>query len=156
PLFSGFFSKDEILAGAFAVNPPGWPEVYGKILWGGLLVAALGTAFYMWRLYFLVFGSEARTEAARHTHESPRSMTLPLVVLAIGAFSGGVVGLPHFEHIHFPQWLGEWLKPSLVEEWNIPGADYKGSLGIEGHESDGEIGGLLAIASVIAVAGVGL
>ena len=156
PLFSGFFSKDEILAGAFAVHPPGWPPVYGKILWAGLLIAALGTAFYMWRLYFLVFGSEARSEAARHAHESPRSMTLPLVVLAIGAFIGGVVGLPHFEHLHFPQWLGEWLKPSLTEAWNVPGADYHGPPGIEGHESDGAIGGLLAVASLIAVAGVAL
>src|SRR5262245_37438728 len=53
--FSGFFSKDEILAGAFTVHPPGWPAFYGKVLWIGLLIAALGTAFYMWRLYFLVF-----------------------------------------------------------------------------------------------------
>src|SRR5678815_3416251 len=49
--FSGFFSKDEILAGAFAAQPPGWPIWYGKVLWFGLLVGALGTAFYMWRLY---------------------------------------------------------------------------------------------------------
>jgi NADH-quinone oxidoreductase subunit L len=154
PLFSGFFSKDEILAGAFAVHPPGWPAIYGKILWAGLLVAALGTAFYMWRLYFLVFGSEARSEAARHAHESPRSMTLPLVVLAIGAFIGGVVGLPHFEHVHFPQWLGEWLKPSLTEEWYASGLP--GPQGIEAHASDGQIGVLLAVASLIAVAGVAL
>ena len=44
---------------------------YGKILWAGLLVAALGTAFYMWRLYFLVFAGEERTDAAKHAHESP-------------------------------------------------------------------------------------
>ena len=154
PLFSGFFSKDEILAGAFAVHPPGWPAQYGHILWAGLLLAALGTAFYMWRLYFLVFGSEARSDAARHTHESPGSMTLPLVVLAIGAFIGGVVGLPHFEHIHFPQWLGEWLKPSLTEEWYASGV--AGAQGIEGHEPDAIIGVLLAVASLIAVAGIGL
>src|SRR5205085_5557336 len=54
--FAGFFSKDEILGGAFSIvgnaTPPGWPSWYGYILWGGLLIAALGTAFYMWRLYF--------------------------------------------------------------------------------------------------------
>ncbi|HEX3764114.1 MAG TPA: NADH-quinone oxidoreductase subunit L [Kofleriaceae bacterium] len=154
PLFSGFFSKDEILAGAFTVHPPGWPAIYGKILWAGLLIAALGTAFYMWRLYFLVFGGEGRSDAANHTHESPGSMTLPLVVLAIGAFAGGIVGLPHFEHLHFPQWLGEWLKPSLFEEWYASGVS--GSQEIEGHASDGTIGLLLTAASVIAVVGVGL
>jgi NADH-quinone oxidoreductase subunit L len=154
PLFSGFFSKDEILAGAFAVHPPGWPTLYGKVLWAGLLVAALGTAFYMWRLYFLVFGSDARSEPARHAHESPKSMTLPLVVLAIGAFIGGLIGLPHFEHLHLPQWLGEWLKPSLTEEWYASGVP--GPQGIESHASDATIWVLLAVASLIAVAGVAL
>ncbi|HEX8107328.1 MAG TPA: NADH-quinone oxidoreductase subunit L, partial [Kofleriaceae bacterium] len=154
PLFSGFFSKDEILAGAFAVHPPGWPALYGKILWAGLLIAALGTAFYMWRLYFLVFGSDARSEPARHAHESPSAMTLPLVVLAVGALLGGVVGLPHFEHLHLPQWLGEWLKPSLTEEWYASGLP--GPQGIEAHASDGTIWGLLSVASVIAVVGVAL
>src|SRR5262245_13047380 len=86
PLFSGFFSKDEILAGAFTVHPPAWPGWVGIALWVGLLIAAFGTAFYMWRLYFLVFGGEARSEAAGHAHESPPSMTVPLIVLAIGAF----------------------------------------------------------------------
>ena len=65
PFFAGFFSKDEILGGAFSVTPPGWPVWYGKVLWVGLLIAAFGTAFYMWRLYFLVFGGDERSEAAR-------------------------------------------------------------------------------------------
>ena len=60
--FSGFFSKDEILAGDWSVHPPGWPAWYGKFLWGGLLIAALGTAFYMWRLYFMVFAGKERSE----------------------------------------------------------------------------------------------
>ena len=55
-----------------ASHPPGWPAWYGKVLWGGLLLAALGTAFYMWRLYFLVFSGEERSEEAKHAHESPR------------------------------------------------------------------------------------
>ncbi|HWU90912.1 MAG TPA: NADH-quinone oxidoreductase subunit L, partial [Kofleriaceae bacterium] len=48
--FAGFFSKDEILGGAWSVEPPGWPWWTGKVFWAGLLIAALGTAFYMWRL----------------------------------------------------------------------------------------------------------
>ncbi|HSS00256.1 MAG TPA: NADH-quinone oxidoreductase subunit L, partial [Kofleriaceae bacterium] len=68
--FSGFFSKDEILGGAFSVAPPGWPAWYGKLLWFGLLTGALGTAFYMWRLYFLVFAGDGRSEPAKHAHES--------------------------------------------------------------------------------------
>ena len=67
------------LAGAWGVTPPGWPPMYGKFLWGGLLIAALGTAFYMWRLYFLVFGGEERSEEAKKARESPPSMTMPLV-----------------------------------------------------------------------------
>ena len=87
--FAGFFSKDEILGGAWAVaghgTPPGWPQFYGYILWGGLLIAALGTAFYMWRLYFLVFSGNERSEAAKHAHESPASMTSALAILALFA-----------------------------------------------------------------------
>ncbi|HEX2689463.1 MAG TPA: NADH-quinone oxidoreductase subunit L, partial [Kofleriaceae bacterium] len=75
--FSGFFSKDEILGGAFTVHPPGWPNWYGTFLWAGLLLGALGTAFYMWRLYFMVFSGEERSEEAKHAHESPLSMTVP-------------------------------------------------------------------------------
>ena len=67
-----------------------------------LSVAALGTAFYMSRLYFLVFSGESRAsdEIQHHIHESPGSMVGPLVVLAIGAALGGFVGLPGglFDH----------------------------------------------------------
>lgn len=123
--FAGFFSKDEILAGAWGVTPPGWPPVYGKILWGGLLIAALGTAFYMWRLYFLVFGGEERTEEAKKAHESPLSMTMPLVILAFLATIAGFIGLPHLEDIHLPSWghaLANWLSPSVVPTFYQPDA----------------------------------
>ena len=85
PIFSGFFSKDAILNGAFAT------EVYGHGLgWVGpfvgvvLLVAALGTAFYMSRLYCLVFTGPCRADedVQHHIHESPVSMVFPFVVLA--------------------------------------------------------------------------
>jgi NADH-quinone oxidoreductase subunit L len=107
--FAGFFSKDEILLGAYTAHLDQWPAWYGKALWMVLSVAALGTAFYMWRLYFLVFWGESRADAETqaHIHESPWTMTLPLVVLAVGATGLGFLGLPHSWGAH--PFLGSWL-----------------------------------------------
>jgi NADH-quinone oxidoreductase subunit L len=92
PLFSGFFSKDEILLGVWlAHGVPGH-----QALWGiGLLTAAI-TAFYMFRLYFRVFAGEHRggRGALHHVHESPNWILLPLAVLAVLSVVGGYVGLP--------------------------------------------------------------
>jgi proton-translocating NADH-quinone oxidoreductase, chain L len=87
PPFSGFFSKDEILAAAYARNP-----VY---YWLGAATALL-TAFYMFRLYATTFlGSFRGTEDQRHhLHESPALMTIPLVLLAVLSVAGGWVGIP--------------------------------------------------------------
>jgi NADH-quinone oxidoreductase subunit L len=142
--FAGFFSKDEILGGAWSIvghaAPPGWPSWYGYVLWGGLLIAALGTAFYMWRLYFLVFSGEERSEEAKHAHESPLSMTLPLVVLAFLATIAGLIGLPHLESVHLPSWwpsLAHWLEQSTVSTWYNPAADGTMSVqAIHGHVGD--------------------
>jgi NADH-quinone oxidoreductase subunit L len=131
---AGFYSKDEILAGAFGTHPPGWPAFYGKLLWGVLLIAATGTAFYMWRLYFLVFEGKPRSEAAEHAHESPSSMTMPLVVLAFLSIVAGFFGMPHLEAIHLPTWthgVTEWLAPSVANTWYPEGTP------IKGHLSDG-------------------
>ena len=106
PGFSGFFSKDEILASAFAKNP--------VIYWGGIL-AAMMTAFYMFRLYTLTFTGSFRGthDQEHHLHESPAAMTLPLVILAILSVVGGYVGMPevlHFsliEHHYLHDWLGK-------------------------------------------------
>lgn len=81
PPFAGFFSKDEILAAAFATHP-----VYYII---GTLVAGL-TAFYMFRLYFIVFWGKA-TSYAHTPHESPAIMTLPMVILGIGSIVAGSI-----------------------------------------------------------------
>ena len=88
---SGFFSKDEILWGAFAAGAHPMP-VLGVV---GLAVAGL-TAYYSGRLLFLTFFGESRvTEHARHhLHESPAVMTLPLVVLALLAIVGGFIPVP--------------------------------------------------------------
>ena len=97
PVFSGFFSKDAIIAGAFATHAFGdglsW---VGPVVGGMLMAAALGTAFYMSRLYFLVFSGTSRADehTKHHIHESPSLMVGPLVVLAIGAALGGFIGLP--------------------------------------------------------------
>ena len=88
PPFSGFFSKDEILAAAFEKN---------KIYWVLGLVGAAMTAFYMFRLYATTFLGKFRgsNEQEAHLHESPLVMTLPLIVLAILSAVGGVIGIPH-------------------------------------------------------------
>src|SRR3569623_304899 len=154
--FSGFFSKDEILAGAWGVHPPGWPPCYGKILWGGLLIAALGTAFYMWRLYFLVFGGEERTDEAKHAHESPFSMTVPLIVLAFFATVVGFLGLPHLEHTHLPSVfhsLASWLEPSVSANWYMPS---ESGLPIHGEVHDGTIMVLMGVALSIGVIGIAI
>jgi NADH-quinone oxidoreductase subunit L len=106
PPLAGFFSKDEILAGAFAGGH--------YVLWGiGLLTAGL-TACYMWRLLTLVFWGEFRgtAEARAHAHESPRVMTVPLLLLAVGAVTAGWIGIP--SGMTFGKdlnWLHHWLAP---------------------------------------------
>jgi NADH-quinone oxidoreductase subunit L len=87
PGFSGFFSKDEILAGAFG---------HGKILYAIALFTALLTAFYMFRLYIITFTGKFRGthEQEHHLHESPAAMTIPLIILAILSVIGGYIGVP--------------------------------------------------------------
>ena len=85
PLTSGFYSKDQVLAAAFTHGG------VGLVAWAvGVLTAGL-TAFYMSRYVFLTFFGERRWPEGRHPHESPPIMTLPLVVLALGALVAGVV-----------------------------------------------------------------
>lgn len=102
PGFSGFFSKDEILASAYAHG--------SAIYWLGL-VGAMMTAFYMFRLYTLTFTGSFRgtEEQYHHLHESPAAMTIPLVILAILSVIGGYVGLPPVisEHHTLSEYLGK-------------------------------------------------
>ncbi len=93
PPFSGFWSKDAILAEAFHNGR------YGLFVIG--LVAAFFTAFYMSRLFFLVFMGKSRNNT--NAHESPSVMTIPLVILAVLAIVAGFVQTP------FSGWFGEWL-----------------------------------------------
>lgn len=106
PGFSGFFSKDEILAAAYAKNP-----VYYYL---GLL-GALMTAFYMFRIYFYIFTGSFRgsEEQKKHLHESPANMTFPLIVLAILSVVAGYIGLPKL--FSEQNMLHEYLSPVLAD-----------------------------------------
>src|SRR4030067_3062033 len=84
---SGFWSKDEIFATALAGG-------HYLFLIVGILVAFM-TAFYMFRLYFMTFTGQPRDQHAfEHAHESPKSMTVPLVILAVLSVCAGWVGIP--------------------------------------------------------------
>jgi NADH-quinone oxidoreductase subunit L len=91
PPFAGFFSKDEILWQAWTSE-----SVAYHVLWFVGYATALMTAFYMFRLIFLTFYSKPRMshEVEHHIHESPASMTMPLVVLAVMSLFAGFLGFP--------------------------------------------------------------
>jgi NADH-quinone oxidoreductase subunit L len=158
PLFSGFFSKDEILVGALSVGEY-FPEGLGQIVFGMLVAAATMTAFYMFRLYFLTFAGEYRGgpehhgEAEHHgddehahgdPHESPASMTIPLVVLGLGAIVAGYVwiGALSLVDLQFQPWV-DWLEPAL------------GKIGEE-HDSNANVITAMLAGTLAAAFGIGL
>nr|WP_236619687.1 NADH-quinone oxidoreductase subunit L [Bacillus sp. 1NLA3E] len=125
PLFSGFFSKDEILVSA-------WTHGNTVLFWLAV-VAAFFTAFYMFRLFFMVFLGESRSEM-KNVHDSPNIMTFPMIVLAILAVVSGYVNTPWFG-----TFLGDWLT--------------------EGNEAlaHGEVEGpiwIMIVATVVSLAGI--
>jgi NADH-quinone oxidoreductase subunit L len=95
PLLSGFFSKDEILIAA-------WEHGNYLLFWLAV-IAAFFTAFYMFRLFFMVFTGESRSEM-KEVHESPASMTFPMMVLGVLAIVAGYINTPWFG-----TFLGDWL-----------------------------------------------
>ncbi|MGC8780342.1 MAG: NADH-quinone oxidoreductase subunit L [Anaerolineae bacterium] len=133
PLFSGFFSKDEILWYAWQRSP---------LLWlVGLITAAL-TAIYSFRSVFVPFWGEERDKKLHHhAHESPRVMTVPLIVLAAGAVLAGYIGLPHL---------------SLIEGWLEP-VFHAGKAAAEGARESAAANPiewvLLAVSALVALAG---
>jgi len=110
PPFSGFFSKDEILTAAYGKNP-----VYFIVGVAGAMI----TAFYMFRLYATTFlGNFRGTEKQQHhLHESPSTITIPLVVLAILATVGGFLGVPEL-FAKNSNLLSHFLNPVLGGEGN--------------------------------------
>jgi NADH-quinone oxidoreductase subunit L len=100
--FAGFWSKDAILAEAYASHP--------VLFWVALITAFL-TAFYMARLFFLVFTGQSRAESseAGHAHESPLVMTLPMILLAIFSIGAGFFNIPGSDR------LAAWLTGEAPE-----------------------------------------
>ncbi|QBN19122.1 NADH-quinone oxidoreductase subunit L [Flavobacterium nackdongense] len=128
---AGFWSKDEILMTAFHASPTLW--VVGSI-------ASIMTAFYMFRLIYLTFFNSCRgtEEQKHHLHESPSLITVPLIILAILSFFGGIISLPGHS------WLNEFLAPIFS----------KGSH--EAHTLGSTEYMLMAIATVGALIGIGI
>ncbi|HDX9587191.1 TPA: NADH-quinone oxidoreductase subunit L [Bacillus pseudomycoides] len=126
PLFSGFFSKDEILAATWERGN------YGLFVLA--VIAAFFTAFYMFRLYFLVFTGEARGEQ-KHVHESPKVMTVPMMVLGVLAIGAGYVNTPWFG-----TFLGDWLtKDAAFQVREVHGPAW-----------------IMIVATLVSLAGIGL
>lgn len=129
--FSGFFSKDEILAHAYEHSP---------VLWFFGQLASILTVFYMFRLVFLTFFGKFRGthEQEHHLHESPTSMTFPLIVLAILSVVGGLLGLPEFWHL--PNWMANNLESVIIRknpstmshttEWTLMGIAITSALAV--------------------------
>ena len=143
PLLSGFFSKDEILFKAFEFGYNGHTWAY--FVWGIGIVTAVLTAIYMTRCYLLTFEGAPRWPDAMDTkpHESPWTMTLPLVVLAVLSVVGGFVGLPHVLG-------GSEIHHFLVHDGHGPVAEPH----LEEHVSAGLEWGLLVLGALIAIVGV--
>ena len=137
PGLAGFFSKDEILWLAYS-----GPSPVGKIVWAiGTFVAFL-TAFYSFRLIFLTFHGKFRGthEQEHHLHESPKVMTIPLIILCVGAIASGWVGIPELlgGGAHFT----EFMKPVLGH--------------LEGHGTHADEWMVMAISVVAGFSGIGL
>jgi len=128
---AGFWSKDEILMTAFHEN---------KALWVIGSIASIMTAFYMFRLIYLTFFNSFRgtEEQKHHLHESPSLITVPLVILAILSFFGGIISLPGHS------WLNEYLSPLFSK------------VSHEAHILGSKEYMLMAIATIGALIGIGI
>lgn len=116
PPLAGFFSKDEILAAAYARAADGQTLYY--LFWGVLLAVAFLTAFYMGRLTWLTFEGSYRGQPP--PHESPPVMTLPLMLLGVGSLVAGFVGLPPLLGTSWLRktWLSQALREAPLPELN--------------------------------------
>jgi NADH-quinone oxidoreductase subunit L len=159
PGLSGFFSKDEIVWQAFS-------SPHGHTVF--LVVAAITsgtTVFYMFRALFMTFWGESRVDShvAHHIHESPKIMTVPLMVLAVLSVIGGYIGVPHVlggaSHIH------EFLAPVVGGGVTEPGKAHAGiAMVSQAWASSGETGGhsaaleifLMMVAVIIVLIGIGI
>jgi NADH-quinone oxidoreductase subunit L len=144
---AGFFSKDEILWSAFKVGG------YGRVVWGiGVLVAAM-TAFYMFRLYWMTFGGSFRGTAdqAHHIHESPKTMIVPLQVLAVGSILAGFLGGPAVmgELAGVPNVIEHFMEPAFEPAHHALGEVFTAA--VPGH---GVEWALMGLSLLVAVGGI--
>lgn len=152
PVFSGFFSKDEILYEAWA-GPFGHP-----FLWAIGAITAVITAFYIFRLLYLTFYGESRVPGDVKPHESPSVMTVPLLILAFLSLTAGFIGLPHILG------GGAWLQEFVGRAIGTAGHGAAGGVVMETSAGTLEIGqisgagglqiGLMLVSIVLAVIGV--
>ena len=142
PGLAGFFSKDEILWQTY-ISPGGGMLLYGV----GLATAAL-TAFYMWRLMNMTFYGRSRVAAEVHPHESPKSMTVPLMALAAGSVLAGWLGTPKLWNLPEQFRAFElWLEPSFAAA--VHEAAHEGA-----HHDTSIEWILMALSVAIAIAGI--
>src|SRR5215210_5778545 len=134
--FSGFWSKDAIVASAY--------EKHYYVLFGMALLTVFLTAFYIFRVIFLAFTGEPRTEGAREAAESPGIMTGPMMFLAFLSIVSGWVGIPEGFGIPIPDYFAEFVHPSefAVSTLNIEEPTFSYWLG--------------GISVLVAVLGIGL
>lgn len=140
---SGFFSKDEVLAAALTA-----PRGHILLYVFGLLTSLL-TAFYIFRLFFKAFHGRPRMDEHtwEHAHESPPSMTIPLVALAIGAALAGFLGIPHV----FGRDGAPWI--NIVEHFLEPAVAHE-QLASAGTEQTALVWILIAIALAVGIIGI--
>ena len=136
PPLSGFYSKDEILFRTFSQG--------SIILWlVGWITAGL-TAFYMFRLVFLTFEGKERWNHDKHPHESPRTMTVPLMILAALSVIGGFVGIP--AALGGRNMIEHWLEPIFSRA--------QSQLSVSSSVSHAEEYGLMALSVLVGIAGI--
>ena len=140
PPLAGFVSKDAILAASFNARP---------LLWAIGFVTAGMTAFYMFRLVFLTFFGESRVppEVEHHIHESPRSMTVPLTVLALLSIVGGWIGWP--ESLGGSDRFAKFLDPVIARQAEVVAAIPEATQ----HATEYE---LMAVSVLVALIGITL
>ena len=140
PPLAGFVSKDEILWQSFA-GPYGL-----RLLWAVGWITAGMTAFYMFRLIFMTFWGQSRVphEVEHHVHESPQSMLIPLITLAILSGVGGFVGWP--KSLGGGEWFGKFLEPVFEGNPVVPPHEY--GLPVEFF--------FMGVSVVTAIAGIGI
>src|SRR6202008_1415009 len=133
PPFAGFFSKDAILFAGFNY------ENNGRLLYVIGLLAAVLTSFYMFRLMWLTFGGKPRFDEHHvHVHESPKNMTVPLIILAVLSLVGGWFALPAF-----------WGGPNYFAEFLGPVFGGGGLTGEEGHRAELILSGVAVLAATV-------